>query len=67
MNTELKIEGMSCGHCVSAVKRALEAVAGVKQADVDLANGRATVQHEGAPIEALIQAVDEEGYSAQAA
>lgn len=45
MNTiVMKVEGMSCGHCQSRVKKALESVAGVAAADVDLAKKEATVQ-----------------------
>ena len=67
MTTQLKIEGMSCGHCVRAVKEALEGVEGVKSAQVDLASGSATVEHEGAAAEIMIGAVEEEGYRARTA
>jgi len=61
--TELKIDGMTCGHCVAAVKKALEKVPGVRAAQVELATGRARV--EGDPsLEALLAAVRDEGYQA---
>lgn len=41
--TILNIEGMTCGHCKSAVEKALSAIAGVKEATVDLARKQATV------------------------
>ena len=45
MNTiVMKVEGMSCSHCQSRVKKALESVAGVSAADVDLAKKEATIQ-----------------------
>jgi copper chaperone CopZ len=66
MNTELKIEGMTCGHCVAAVKRALEAVSGVESAEVSLAEGRARVRGT-ASREQLSAAVEEEGYVAKGA
>lgn len=62
--TELKIEGMSCGHCVKAVKEALEGVAGVVSAEVDLDKASATVESSGVAASALIAAVEEEGYHA---
>ncbi len=65
--TELKVEGMMCEACVGHVTKALQAVPGVRDVDVDLAAGRATVQHEGAEVPALIEAINEEGYQAQAA
>jgi P-type E1-E2 ATPase len=40
----LSISGMTCGHCVGAVRRALSAVPGVTAVDVDLAEGRAVVR-----------------------
>lgn len=38
----IKIEGMSCRHCVMAVKKALEDIEGIANVEVDLANGEAT-------------------------
>lgn len=61
----LRIGGMGCEGCVAAVKTALEGVAGVQTARVDLAAGRAEV--EAAPSTdqaALIAAVDRAGYEA---
>lgn len=60
---DLKVTGMTCGHCVSAVKEALEEVDGVERADVSLDEGRAHITGEADP-QALIQAVAEEGYEA---
>lgn len=62
--TNLLIAGMTCGHCTSAVRRALSKVPGVTRViDVDLASGKASV--EGAADEqALVEAVREEGYQA---
>jgi copper chaperone len=61
--TELKIDGMTCGHCTAAVKKALEKVAGVSAATVDLAAGRAHVEGD-ADVAALVAAVQDEGYQA---
>ena len=63
---QLTVSGMTCGHCQSAVTRALKAVPGVSDAQVDLQGGRATIQGNPTP-QALIDAVTEEGYSAQVA
>lgn len=62
--TNLLIAGMTCGHCTSAVMRALSKVPGVTRVlQVDLASGKASV--EGTPdVDALLQAVREEGYQA---
>lgn len=62
--TLLKIEGMSCQHCVSAVEGALRSVSGVKKVEVDLKKGVAKIEH---GIEASVQdmkdAVVEAGFS----
>ena len=63
MKTVLQIEGMSCAHCVQHVKEALEAVAGVKSADVSLADKSAMVEHgDEVSLAALKADVEEAGY-----
>jgi len=60
----MKIEGMTCGHCVMGVKQALTAVPGVEApVDVDLKTGEARVGGSPDP-QALLAAVAEEGFSA---
>lgn len=61
---ELKIEGMSCGHCRQAVERALAAVPGVERVvEVSVAQGTARIEGSADP-RALVAAVEEEGYKA---
>ena len=43
MKKKISIEGMMCGHCETAVKKALEAVDGVTEAVVSHENGTAVV------------------------
>ena len=63
MKTVLHIEGMSCAHCVQHVKEALEAVAGVKSANVSLQEKTAAVEHgDEVNLAALKTAVTEAGY-----
>lgn len=66
--TTLRVTGMTCGHCVLAVTRALEGVAGVRQAKVELASGRAVVEYDDGSVTpgALAAVVAEEGYAAEA-
>ena len=65
--TKLKVEGMSCGHCRSAVEKALAGVDGVTAVrEVDLARGEAVVEGD-APVAALVAAVEGEGYEARPA
>ncbi len=67
MTTLLNVEEMSCQNCVHHVKTALEAVAGVSEVSVDLDAGKATVQHEGADVNAMIATLDDAGYPATVA
>jgi copper chaperone len=63
----LKIEGMTCSHCVRAVTEALESVEGVEHVNVNLADGRAVVDYrDGAATPGgLVVAVIVEGYMAE--
>ncbi|MCE1205869.1 MAG: heavy-metal-associated domain-containing protein [Spirochaetia bacterium] len=62
MRKLLKIEGMSCGHCVMHVQSALEDVPGVKSAKVDLLERSAMVEGENLDDQALRAAVADAGY-----
>lgn len=59
----MKIEGMMCGHCEAAVKKALEAIDGVASAVVSHEAGTAQVSfdHE-VPDEVLKKAVEDKDY-----
>ena len=61
--TTLGISGMTCQHCVAAVTKALQSVPGVQSAQVDLAQGKASVAG-SAPVQILINAVAKAGYGA---
>jgi len=62
----LKVSGMTCGHCVSAVSRAVKAVPGAGDVVVDLRGG--AVQVGGTPDPAAVRdAISAEGYEVQAA
>lgn len=58
-----QVSGMTCGHCVSAVKGELGKLDGVSDVDVDLATGTVTVRSETELDAATVEAaVDEAGY-----
>lgn len=59
----LSIGGMSCAGCVTTVERALQAVPGVAEANVNFAEHTATV-HGEVEIPELIKAVQDVGYEA---
>jgi copper chaperone CopZ len=64
---ELAIEGMSCDHCVRAVQDALRGVPGVT---IDrVAIGRATITYDPTQttLDEVLDAVADEGYTAQRA
>ena len=61
---ELSIKGMTCASCVSRVEKALKAISGVKEANVNLATERATITGT-ASVDALIAAIDKAGYDAE--
>ena len=60
----MKIEGMMCGHCEAAVKKALEAIDGVVSAEVSHTDGAAVVTL-SKPVEnaALRKAVEDKDYT----
>ncbi len=63
MEKTLKIEGMMCGHCEAHVKKALEALEGVGQADVSHEAGTAVVTLTGDISEDVLrQTVVDQGY-----
>ena len=63
--TKLKVEGMSCNHCVNAVTRALGSVPGVDRVvEVNLERGEAVIEG-SADVAQLVAAVEEEGFKAE--
>ena len=42
----MKVDGMSCEHCVQAVTGAVESLPSISNAVVDLGNGTATVEYD---------------------
>ncbi|MDR1948848.1 MAG: cation transporter [Spirochaetaceae bacterium] len=64
MKTTIRIDGMDCDHCAQHVKEALEGIAGVQSAQVDLKKNSAQVEHgDGVSLDAMKAAVAEAGYA----
>ncbi|MDA8368583.1 MAG: copper ion binding protein [Nocardiopsaceae bacterium] len=61
--TTITVTGMTCEHCVKAVKEEVAALPGVTSVDVELGSGRVTIDSD-APLtrEQLESAIDEAGY-----
>jgi len=58
----LKVDGMSCGHCVSSVEKALLEI-GAK-GTVDLASKKVTVQYDENKVntKTIVDAIEDQGY-----
>ena len=63
---ELSAKGMTCGHCVAAVTRAVQSVDPSAAVQVDLENARVRIDGRSAAGE-LIKALEDAGYPASPA
>ena len=62
---ELRVTGMTCGHCESAVDKALSSLPGVMRV-IKVSRAEERVVVEGDPdVQALVDAIEEEGYTAK--
>lgn len=63
VETTITVTGMSCDHCVRAVREELCRLDGVADVDVDLASGRVRISSSAPLDDADVRAaVDEAGY-----
>ncbi|MCD8510154.1 MAG: copper chaperone CopZ [Bacillus sp. (in: Bacteria)] len=60
----IKVDGMTCNHCKTAVEGALKNVAGVSVAEVDLGEKNVSVEYDEASvtIDKLKEEIEEQGY-----
>jgi Cu+-exporting ATPase len=59
----LKLEGMTCAHCVASVTKELAKLPGAKDVQVDLATQSATLSADDSVAEPQVaEAIDEAGY-----
>jgi copper ion binding protein len=60
----LNVKGMSCQHCVMAVKGSVGALKGVSNVKVDLSGGKVDVEYdpEVVTLNEIKDAIDEQGY-----
>lgn len=66
MKETIIVRGMTCHHCVMAVKRAIERLPGVESVSVDLESGLVEITGTGEMDRALIRtSVEDEGYSVE--
>ncbi len=59
-----KVGGMSCGHCVQAVTKAVKAIDRQASVEVDLARGEVAVES-SADAGRIAQAIEAAGYEVQ--
>ena len=60
----LRVDGMSCEHCVRAIKGAVGALPGVENVRVDLAGKTVTVEYDPArsPLDRIRAEIEDQGY-----
>ena len=64
MKQSFNVTGMTCQNCVRHVSQALNALPGVRSADVDLDSGTARLETEREiPRDEITAALDEAGYA----
>ncbi len=61
---KLNVDGMSCMHCVNAIKSEVEGLEGVSKVDIDLDAKTVTVEFEPNKLglKDIIKTIEEEGY-----
>ena len=64
--TTIKIDGMTCGACTSAIEAGFKDVKGLKDFNISLLAGRAIIQHEADIItsDALAEIIEDRGFDA---
>ena len=64
MNETLKVEGMSCAHCVNAVESSVGELQGVSSVKVDLASGQVEVNYDDSKtsLNQIQETIEEQGY-----
>lgn len=64
MNETLKVQGMSCGHCVKAVETSVGELQGVSSVKVDLGAGQVAVEYDNSKtsLEEIQETIEDQGY-----
>ena len=60
---KLKIDGMSCGHCVNAVDKALKSVDGVQVEQVAIGSAMVSYDPAATTADKITRAIEDEGYT----
>ena len=63
MKEVLKVEGMSCNHCVNSIEKSVGSLSGVSAVKVDLANNEVSVEFEQeATLQQIKETIEDQGY-----
>lgn len=64
MNETLKVQGMSCAHCVNAVETRVYELQGISSVKVDLCKGEMAVEYDNSEtsLKEIQEAIEEQGY-----
>ncbi|MFD1205384.1 MULTISPECIES: copper chaperone CopZ [Sporosarcina] len=63
MKEVLKVEGMSCGHCVNSIESSVGELKGVSSVKVDLANNEVTVEFDNeTTLKQIKETIEDQGY-----
>ncbi|MBB4823428.1 copper chaperone [Sporosarcina luteola] len=63
MKEVLKVEGMSCGHCVNAIESSVGELNGVSAVKVDLAQHEVTVEFDNEDtLKQIKETIEDQGY-----
>jgi copper chaperone len=64
MNETLKVQGMSCAHCVNAVETSVGELQGVSSVKVDLGKGEVTVAYDDnkTSLNQIQETIEDQGY-----
>ena len=66
-NVTLKVQGMSCGHCVKAVESSVGELKGIENVKVNLDNAEAVVSFDEAQVslEDIKETIEDQGYDVE--
>lgn len=61
----LKVEGMSCGHCVKSIENSVSAISGVDKVEVQLDSGTVNVEFnkDVVVVEQITSTIEDQGYT----
>ncbi|MCM3711085.1 MULTISPECIES: copper chaperone CopZ [Sporosarcina] len=64
MNETLKVQGMSCNHCVNSIEESVGNLTGVSSVKVDLGNGEVSVEFDSGQttLDQIKETIEEQGY-----